>query len=93
MKTVKLGMLAALGVWFVISLGCNGYSAVGEHMGEAQSENAARMTSNPLAGQATVAVDGINPRTSEQVMEKYYELQRQIPDTKEETRSLIDIEF
>ena len=93
MRTVKLGTLAAIGASLVISLGCYGNSAVQNHMGEAYRENIARMTENPLAGQATVPVEGIDPRTTEQVMEKYFELQRKAPKAEGEIESIIDIDF
>ena len=93
MRTVKLGTLAALGASFVISLGCYANSAVQNHMGEARNENIARMTENPLASQATAPVEGIDPRTTEQVIEKYYELQRKVRSEKDRNQSLINIEF
>ena len=93
MRTLKLEILVAFGAWLVISLGCNGYSAVQGHRGVSYSENVARMTENLLAGKATVPVEGMDPHTTEQVMEKYYELQRQLPSAEDDYQSIIDIDF
>ena len=93
MKIVKLGTLAALGASLVIASGCYMHSAVQQHMGEAQRENIARMTKNPLAGQATVPAEGLDSRTAEQVMEKHHELQRKLPDQENKSRSIFDIDF
>ena len=93
MRTVKLAILVVFGASLALSLGCNGRTAVSNHYGEAYRENVARMTENPLAGQATVSIEGLDPQTADEVMDKYHELQRKVPSEKEKSQSIIDIKF
>ena len=82
MRTLQLGILAAVVAGMATLVGCEsltpmGPSLVAQHMGDAIQANIAQQTENPNAAYDNTGTPRIDPDTSAIVMDRYYQKQNE----------------
>jgi hypothetical protein len=96
MRTLQLGILAAVVAGMVTLIGCesfrpNGPSLVDQHFGESVHKDTARQIENPSAGYENTGNPQIDPDTAAVVLDRYFEKQSQ-PSTPQQMPSIIQID-